>query len=49
MLENMPSGVIAGGWNFVVAAYSITAIGLFLYAWSLIRRTRQQAKKEEKS
>jgi hypothetical protein len=45
----MPEGVIVGGWNFVIAAYSITATGLILYAWSLIRRTRQQQEKEGKS
>jgi len=45
----MPEGVIVGGWNFVIAAYSITASGLILYAWSLIRRTRQQRHKEGKS
>lgn len=45
----MPEGVIVGGWNFVIAAYSITATGLILYAWSLIRRTRQQQQKEGKS
>ena len=49
MLENGPMGVIAGGWNFVIAAYSITATGLVLYTWSLIRRTRQQKQKEAKS
>lgn len=45
----MPEGIIVGGWNFVIAAYSITAAGLVLYTWSLIRRTRQQAQKERKS
>lgn len=45
----MPEGVILGGWNFVIAAYAITASGLVLYAWSLIRRTRQQLHKEGKS
>ncbi len=34
----MPEGVIVGGWNFVVAAYSLTAVVLAGYAWSLIRR-----------
>lgn len=47
MVENVPSGVIAGGWSFVIAAYSITAAGLILYAWSLIRRTREARRKEE--
>ena len=49
MLENTPAGVIVGGWNFVIAAYSITAVGLVAYTWSLIRRTRQQREKESKS
>ncbi len=48
MLENVPEGVIVGGWNFVIAAYSITAVGLVAYTWSLIRRTRQQQEKERK-
>ena len=45
----MPEGVIFGGWNFVIAAYCITATGLVLYAWSLHRRTRQQQKRGGKS
>ena len=40
----MPEGVIVGGWNFVIAAYCITAVGLVLYTWSLHRRTEQQKK-----
>ncbi len=45
----MSEGVIVGGWNFVIAAYCITAAGLVFYSWSLIRRTRQQNRKEGKS
>lgn len=45
----MPEGVIVGGWNFVVAAYSVTFAGLAIYAWSLIRRTRAEARKGGKS
>jgi hypothetical protein len=39
----MPSGVIAGGWNYVIAAYSITIVVLALYAvrlWVVSRRGR---------
>ena len=36
----MTEGVITGGWNYVVAAYSITSLGLALYALSLIARSR---------
>ena len=34
----MPEGVIIGGWNFVVAAYAVTAVVLAVYAWSLRSR-----------
>ena len=34
----MAEGVIVGGWPYVVAAYSITVIGLVAYLWSLGRR-----------
>ena len=34
------NGVITGGWNFVVAAYSITGLGLIVYAISLFTRSR---------
>ena len=33
-----PEGVIIGGWNFVVAAYAVTAVVLAAYAWSLRSR-----------
>ncbi|MGH9379021.1 MAG: hypothetical protein ACRD2Z_00160 [Thermoanaerobaculia bacterium] len=36
----MPEGVIAGGWSFVAAAYSITVVVLTLYVWSLVKRGR---------
>jgi len=41
MPDAMPEGVIAGGWNFVIAAYSITAVGLGAYVWSLRVRLRR--------
>ena len=31
-------GVITGGWNYVVAAYSITTTMLVIYAISLFKR-----------
>lgn len=33
----MPEGVIMGGWAYVIAAYSITAVAFALFAWWLIR------------
>ncbi len=36
----MPEGVIAGGWSYVIGAYSLTAVGLIAHAWSLWRRWR---------
>jgi hypothetical protein len=48
-----PEGVIIGGWNFVVAAYLVTAVVLAAYAWSvhsrlakLQSRTRRPPRKE---
>ena len=35
---SVPEGVIAGGWNFVIAGYAVTAVGLLIYTWSLRRR-----------
>lgn len=37
-MPEAPSGVIAGGWSYVVAAYSVTAVTLAAYVWSLRRR-----------
>jgi hypothetical protein len=36
------SGVIAGGWEFVIAAYSITAVALIIYGVSLVSRLRRE-------
>lgn len=35
------SGVVTGGWGFVVAAYGVTALALLLYAVSLYVRLRE--------
>lgn len=42
----MPEGIITGGWNYVIAAYSITTVGLALYALSLIARHRSTDRDE---
>ena len=36
------SGMIPGGWSFVVAAYSVTAIVLIVYGASVIARLRSE-------
>jgi hypothetical protein len=36
------SGVIEGGWGFVVAAYSVTFVVLLGYAFSVHRRYRAE-------
>jgi hypothetical protein len=35
------TGTVTGGWNFVVAAYSVTAAVFFLYGVTLITRLRE--------
>ena len=37
----MTQGVVTGGWNFVIAAYGITAAVLVLYGVTLITRLRE--------
>ena len=43
----MSEGVIIGGWNYVIAAYTITAAGLVIYIWSVIARLRKSYDMEE--
>jgi len=43
----MTQGVVTGGWNFVIAAYSITAAVLVIYAISLIARLRDEQRRSE--
>jgi hypothetical protein len=38
----MSQGVVSGGWNFVVAAYSITAAVFVIYGVTLITRLRDE-------
>ena len=43
----MAEGIVAGGWGYVIAAYSITTVGLLAYAWSLVHRMRQARNEED--
>jgi hypothetical protein len=40
-----PSGVIVGGWEYVWAAYAVTAVILLGYAASLWARYRAEARR----
>ena len=35
------SGVITGGWGYVIAAYSLTGAAFLIYTISLIMRLRE--------
>ncbi len=39
-------GVIAGGWEFVWAAYTVTAIVFLIYTGSVLSRYRRERKRE---
>ncbi len=41
----MSQGVVSGGWEFVWAAYGLTAVMFSLYTISLIARLREDKKK----
>jgi protein-S-isoprenylcysteine O-methyltransferase Ste14 len=43
----MTQGMVTGGWNFVVAAYSITAAVLVIYGITLIARLRDEERRSE--
>ena len=38
------TGVVQGGWEFVIAAYTITAVGFVVYGVSLIVRLKELRK-----
>ena len=38
------SGVVTGGWGYVVAAYAVTAAAFLFYGVTLIRRVRQSSR-----
>lgn len=37
----MTGGMVVGGWNYVVAAYSLTVVVLTVYGVTLITRLRE--------
>lgn len=46
-MSDGPSGVIIGGWPYVIAAYSITAAALALNIARLASRERKAEKQKE--
>lgn len=46
-MPDAPEGVIVGGWAYAIAAYLITALGLSVYAWSLVSRLKKANREEE--
>ena len=38
-------GVIHGGWEFVIGAYSVTAVVFFSYVTSVLLRARDEDRK----
>ena len=38
----MSGGMVTGGWNFVIAAYTVTFSVLFIYGVSIITRLREE-------
>jgi hypothetical protein len=43
----MTQGVVTGGWNFVIAAYTVTLVVLFVYGASVVSRWREEQKRNE--
>ncbi len=41
----MTEGVIVGGWKFVWAAYSLTALAFAVYGASLVARLRRERRR----
>jgi hypothetical protein len=45
---NGMNGVVTGGWNFVVAAYSVTGLVLLIYGVTIITRLRDEISRAAK-
>ena len=43
------SGVIVGGWEFVIAAYAVSAVVLLGYAISVHRRYRAERERQRRA
>gem|GEM_PF-6232167 len=41
-MTEAPAGVIAGGWSYVIAAYSLTVVVFAGFLWSLLSRSRDE-------
>jgi len=37
----MSEGVVVGGWGYVIAAYTVTALGFLIYGIMLFTRLRE--------
>ena len=42
------NGVVTGGWNFVLAAYSVTALVLLIYGVTIVTRLRDEISRAAK-
>ena len=42
------SGVVQGGWEFVIAAYVVTALGFAVYGVTLITRLREEMSRTDR-
>ena len=41
----MSGGVVSGGWNFVIAAYTVTFSILAIYGVTLVTRFREESRR----
>jgi heme exporter protein CcmD len=42
------TGVVTGGWSFVIAAYGLTALVLIIYTASVVARYRRERQRVER-
>lgn len=40
-MNDVGSGVVSGGWEYVIAAYVISALAYGLYTWRVLREERR--------